>query len=249
MLMAMSTASIPTTPSDRVVRPAPGWLLATLAAGYGALFAAGLYFVTGLHERPGYPAPGEGAARIVAYFGSEVADVRTSVFLSVAAEIVLGLFTVLVSSRLRATGRPTIAGAVLYAGFTVAFLQLISHVAEWAATFPGLGSGGTLAVYYLSYGLGGPAFSLAMGVFVGLLAIGGRSRLAPAWIVVVGLVIAVVGVVSWGNLIAPEQPILTILIPLTRFPALIWLVLFSVCAALRPAPGAAGSATARGAVR
>lgn len=201
-------------------------LPAVLALGYAALFVAGLYFVTGFHENPAYPSPGLGAAQIVAYFERNPSDVRGSVFLSFAAELFLGAFTAVTVSRLRGiSSTGLLAGTVLFAGFAVAFLQMMSHLAEWTATFPGLGQSGILTAFYLSYGLGGPAFSLTMGLFAGLLAAIGRARGAlPGWVFWSGLVVAAIGLASWGNLLTPEVRFLTPLIPLTRFPALAWLV-------------------------
>lgn len=201
-------------------------LPALLALAYAVFFVAGLYFVTGFHESPAYPSPGLAPSGIVDYFEQNASDVRTSVFLNFAAELFLGAFTAVAVTRLhRISSSGLLADTVLFAGFAVALLQMTSHLGEWTATFPGLGQPGILAAFYLSYGLGGPAFSLTMGVFVGLLAAVGRARGAlPGWVFWSGLGIACVGLVSWGNLLVPDVPFLTPLIPLTRFPALAWLV-------------------------
>jgi hypothetical protein len=46
-------------------------------------------------------------------------------------------------------------------------------------------------------------------------------HLLPRWIVVLGLVLAVAGELSWLHLISPQA---LFLIPLTRFPGFIWLI-------------------------
>jgi hypothetical protein len=46
-------------------------------------------------------------------------------------------------------------------------------------------------------------------------------KLLPKWIVVLGLVLAVAGELSWLHLISPAM---LFLIPLTRFPGFIWIV-------------------------
>ena len=225
-------------------RPAPAGLalraLSTLLAlGYAILFIAGLSFVTGLHENPAYPAPGAAISQIVAYFEHNAGDVRTSIFLSFAAELFLGAFVAVSVVRLRGLApREALVEIALFTGIAVAFLQMTSHLAEWTATFPGLGQPGILTAYYLSYGLGGPAFSLTMGLFIGVLAAAGwRAGALPGWVVCSGAVIACIGLVSWGNLLVPEARFLTLLIPLTRFPSLIWLI--AAGATLRaPAVGA-----------
>jgi len=43
----------------------------------------------------------------------------------------------------------------------------------------------------------------------------------PKWVVVLGLVLAVSGELSWFNMITPKA---LFLIPLTRFPGFIWLI-------------------------
>lgn len=219
----MSVAAIERpTSSGRLVRVLP----ALLAAGYAVFFVVGLYFVTGFHESPAYPSPGAASSQVVTYFERSAGDVRTSIFLSFAAELFLGALVAVTAWRLRALSSLALPVEVLlFAGFSVAFLQMSSHLAEWTATFPGLGKSGVLTAYYLSYGLGGPAFSLTMGVFVGLVAgFGWRAGVLPGWVVWSGFVVACIGLVSWGNLLAPEVRFLTLLIPLTRFPALAWLV-------------------------
>ncbi|WP_263366404.1 hypothetical protein [Edaphobacter bradus] len=47
------------------------------------------------------------------------------------------------------------------------------------------------------------------------------QRLLPRWIVVLGLVLAVAGELSWLHLVVPSA---LFLIPLTRFPGFIWII-------------------------
>ncbi len=46
-------------------------------------------------------------------------------------------------------------------------------------------------------------------------------KLLPKWIVVLGIVLAVCGELSWLNLILPKA---LFLVPLTRFPGFVWLI-------------------------
>jgi hypothetical protein len=50
---------------------------------------------------------------------------------------------------------------------------------------------------------------------------GAFMKLLPRWIVVLGLVLAVAGELSWFHLVSPGA---LFLIPLTRFPGFIWLI-------------------------
>jgi hypothetical protein len=77
-------------------------------------------------------------------------------------------------------------------------------------------------LYRVSFALGGPAYS----VFFGLLAAGisvtaGLYKLLPKWIVILGLVVAVAGELSWFEILSVK---LLPLIPLTRFPGFVWMI-------------------------
>src|ERR1700682_6594174 len=85
------------------------------------------------------------------------------------------------------------------------------------------------ALYRVSFGLGGPGYS----VFFGLLAAGisvtaGLYKLLPKWIVILGLIVAVTGELSWFGILEVK---LLPLIPLTRFPGFVWMIAagFSLC--------------------
>ncbi|HEX4215075.1 MAG TPA: hypothetical protein VIA06_17280 [Candidatus Dormibacteraeota bacterium] len=221
------TSRRPVLPGARSGPSAPFRLVPGLvAAVYAALFVAGLYFVTGLHTAPGLPAPGDSQATIVRYFLVNTQAVRTSVYLSLLAELALGVLTAIIAGRLLAQGvAAELTQIVLFAGFATALVQTSSHICEWVLTWPGLGRGAMLGLYYLLYGLGGPGFSVLMGFLCGAVAIvGSRRGLLPRWIVGVGLVIAVIGAISSITFLMPTTFPFTVAIPLTRFPALAWLV-------------------------
>jgi hypothetical protein len=79
-----------------------------------------------------------------------------------------------------------------------------------------------IALYYLGYGLGGPGFSVPMGLLMaGISVTAAFLKLLPRWVIVLGLVLAVAGELSWLNLAFPK---LLFLIPLVRFPGFIWLI-------------------------
>jgi len=79
-----------------------------------------------------------------------------------------------------------------------------------------------LALYYFSYALGGPGFSVPMGLFMAGVSVPcAFLRLLPKWVIVLGMILAVTGELSWFHLVSPKT---LFLIPLVRFPGFIWLI-------------------------
>src|SRR5262249_30321038 len=94
----------------------------------------------------------------------------------------------------------------------------------WVMAYPGTASDPAVirALYYLAYALGGPGFSVPMGLLLAGVSIpAGFWKLLPRWLVLFGLVLAIVGELRWLNLVLPQA---LFLIPLTRFPGFIWLI-------------------------
>lgn len=80
----------------------------------------------------------------------------------------------------------------------------------------------TLALYRFAFGLGGPGYSASLGLLMAGISVPVLfRRLAPRWIPIFGLVLALVGELSWLNI---EFPQALLLIPLTRFPGFIWMI-------------------------
>jgi len=60
-----------------------------------------------------------------------------------------------------------------------------------------------LALYYFSYALGGPGFSVPMGLFMaGVSVPSAFLRLLPKWVIVLGMILAVTGELSWFHLVS-----------------------------------------------
>jgi len=213
-----------TIPLDRHPGPNLG-VVATISV---VLFLAGLSLVTVFVTNPSFPSPDAGITRIVMYFQMRPEQVRISAFLSFGSLIVLGVFVAGLVSRFRFFGvRSAWVDITLWAGFVIAVDQSLSHLCEWALTWPSVAQNTptTLAFYYLLSGAGGPGFSVPMGLLVGSISlVGGRRKLLPKWIVWSGFVISMIGLVSWLNLLLPTFSSLPATIPLTRFPSFIWLI-------------------------
>jgi hypothetical protein len=200
--------------------------LGMLATIFTVLFNAGLYSVISFSAaKPHFPGPWEPAETVVAYFNARASDVLLCAFLQFGASIPLGIFTATAVSRLqflgvRAAG-PTIA---LFGGLATSFNLLASALILWVMAYPGIAQDGAVlrALYYLSYAFGGVGFSVPLGLLIAGISISaGFARLLPKWIVIIGIVLGVVGELSWLNLVFPKA---LFLIPLTRFPGFIWLI-------------------------
>jgi hypothetical protein len=219
----MNTQIKSATPTVAVHQgPHPGML----AILYTVLFCAGLYPVTALYKQPYWPGPWESASVIVPYFQTYGARVLLCISLQLGAFICLGLFTATIVSRLHFLGaRAAGVYIALFGGFMVVFDAMAGTMAMWAMIHPSVAphSDVVIALYYLGYGLGGPGFSIPMGLLIaGVSVTAAFMRVLPKWLIVLGLVLAAAGELSWLHLIL--YPKLLFLIPLVRFPGFIWII-------------------------
>jgi hypothetical protein len=201
--------------------PHPG----ILALLYTVLFCLGLYPVTALYKLPYWPGPWEPPSVIIPYFQNYGGRVLFCIVLQFGAMVCLGLFTVAVVSRLRLLGGDTFGvNIVLLGGFLVVADAFAGSMAMWTMLRPGVLQDAplVLALYYIGFGLGGPGFSVPMGLLMaGVSVTAAFRKLLPAWVIVFGLVLAVAGEISWLHLAFPK---LLFLIPLVRFPGFVWLI-------------------------
>lgn len=200
----------------------PLWLGAIV---FAVLFNAGLFPVTALGGKPYFPGPGESPEVIAAFFQVRPSAVLLCAFLHFGAAIPLGIFTATVVSQLRFLGvRAAGPHIALFGGFATAINMMVASSVLWTMTYPGIAQDGPLiqALYRLTFALGGPGFSVPLGILLaGISVTAAFGRLLPKWIVVLGLLIAVVGELSWLEIMFPG---LIFLIPLTRFPGFVWLI-------------------------
>ncbi|MGB6193244.1 MAG: hypothetical protein WBF42_12320 [Terracidiphilus sp.] len=176
---------------------------------------------------PYYPGPWEPIQTITAFFQARPHAVLLCTFLQFGSAIPLGIFTASAVSRLKFLGvkaaGPDIA---LFGGFATAITMMMGTSVLWTMTRPAISHNpvATEALYYIGYGIGGPGFSVPLGLLIAGLSVPVLfNRLVPRWIPVVGLVIALIGELSWLDIIFPAA---LPLIPLTRFPAFLWLIAF-----------------------
>jgi hypothetical protein len=201
--------------------PHPG----VLAVLYTVLFCVGLYPVTALYKQPYWPGPWEPASTIVPYFQTYGARVLFCLVLQLGAMVCLGIFVATVVSRLQFLGaRAAGTYIALVGGILVVADSIAGTMAMWTMLRPGIVEHPplVLALYYIGYGLGGPGFSVPMGLLMaGVSVTAAFMKLLPGWVVVLGLILATAGELSWLHLMFPQ---LLFLIPLVRFPGFLWLI-------------------------
>jgi hypothetical protein len=199
--------------------------LGVLAVVFTIVKLASIGVVSVLAGSPAFPSPQQPASEVVSYFQAFPTRVLWCAFLQVGSAIPLGLFAVSTVSRLRFLGvRAAGAEIALFGGLLVAFDSLASGLVLWTLAQPGIAQDGVLAqaLNFVQFGFGGPGFALPMGLFIaGVSVTAGVARLLPSWLVWFGLVLAVIGELSWISLVVPAA---LLLIPLTRFPAFVWLI-------------------------
>jgi hypothetical protein len=204
----------------------PLWLPATM---YVFLFLAGLYPVTVFGGTPYFPGPDESLDVIVNFFRLRPSAVRLCAFFQFGAAIPLGLFTATAVSQLRFLGvRAAGTYIALFGGIATAVNMLVSSAVLSVMGYPGIADQPLLiqALYRLTFALGGTGFSVPFGILVAGIAIPALIyRLVPKWIGILGMVIAIVGELSWLQTMFPQ---LLPLIPLTRFPGFIWIIAVGV---------------------
>jgi hypothetical protein len=214
--------------------------LGALALAFTALFLIGLFPVTIFGGKPYFPGPWEPASTIVAFFQARPSAALLCAFLQFGSAIPLGIFTASVVSRLeffgvRAAG-PRIAQ---FGGFATVFMMMANAAVLFAMAQPAVfqSQQAILALYYLGFALGGPAYSVSFGLLMAGVSVPlFFRRLTPRWIPILGLVLAGIGELSWLNF---EFPQALPLVPLTRFPGFVWMIAigFALPASLRRASG------------
>lgn len=203
--------------------PHPG----AVAVVFACLFITGLSFVVSLTgQQPYFPGPWESAETIATYFQNNARDVMWCAFFQFGSVIPLGIFTATMTSRIRFLGG-RVAGVdiALFGGFLTAFSVVISSMILWTMAYPGVAADVNVlrALYYLSFAIGGVGYSVPLGLLIAGVALTSLfMKTLPRWLTISGLLLAIIGELSFLTLV---NPAFLPLIPLTRFPGFVWLVL------------------------
>jgi len=201
--------------------------LGILATIFAILFNTGLSFVISFSDTsPHFPGPWESAEIIANYFRNQSRDVLMCGFFQLGSAIPLGLFTASIVSRLQFLGVKAAGSHIaLFGGFMTAFNVAISAFILWVMAYPGIAQDPsvTRTLYYLSFAIGGVGYSMPLGLLIaGVSITSGLTKILPKWMMWFGISLAVFGEASFLSLLFPD---LIFLIPLTRFPGFIWLII------------------------
>jgi hypothetical protein len=215
------------TMNHAVKHPSPPLLPVSLI--HLALFAASLVLNAVLSGGAFFPSPfAPDVAQ--AHFSAHPAAALVAGFFVFCSAIPLGLFAATVTSRLQFFGVRVAGVNIASFGGTGAALALgFSGLCMWALGQPGvaLQAGATRALHLLAFAAGGPGFAVMFGLLaLGVSLAGGLSRLLPRWVMGLGVVLGILGeLASLSVLWSPAA----ILLPLVRFPGLVWLVSVGAC--------------------
>lgn len=217
----MSTPSSVAVPRIRHQGPPPG-VLATI---YTVLFCTGLYFVTQFSAKPHFHGPWEPVSTLMAFFQARSEAVLLCSFFHFGAAIALGLFTATIVNQMRFLGvRAAGVNIAMFGGFATVFSMFVSAFTLWTLAQHGVAQDAavTEAFYYFGFAAGGPGFSVPLGLLIAGISVPSMfMKLLPKWVAVSGIVLGAIGELSWLNLVIPK---VVFLVPLTRFPAFIWLM-------------------------
>jgi hypothetical protein len=188
---------------------------ALLVAGLGASAALGGTF----------PSPYADPSVIAAHFAGQPDAVLAGGVLVFGSAVPLVLYAATASTRLRQLGVTAPGATIALAGGVLAGGALAaSGLLQWTLARPAVREAGPLvrALADLAFLAGGPAHVVFLGLLVAGIAVPGLLLgLLPRPVAVAGLVIAAVAELSFLSLAVPA---LSVLLPLARFPGLVWLV-------------------------
>jgi hypothetical protein len=190
----------------------------------GMLVAAALGGVT--------PNPLGPPGTVTNYYRQHANSTQAGAIFLYAASVPLLIYAATVSARLRQLGITAPGATIALAGGVVASTMLsLSALIAWTLSRPAVTSDAALihGLSTLSFLTGGVAHVVPLGLLLAGISVPALIvRLLPRPVAWAGLIIAAIAELSTLSLVFPA---LAILLPIARFPALIWLV---VAGALLP---------------
>lgn len=171
------------------------------------------------------PSPFGDGAQITAFFADHPTAVLVSAVFTFASAVPLGILAATLSSRLRTLGVTAPGATIALAGGVVASSMLaLSGLLTWVLARTGPSGDAPLvrALHDLTFLTGGVAHVVFLGLLIAGVAVPALLLgLLPRAVAITGLVIAAVAEIS---VLALVVDVAAVLLPLARFPALIWLV-------------------------
>jgi hypothetical protein len=175
------------------------------------------------------PSPFGDPATILRYVGGEPDALRVSSVLVFGSSVPFVVYAATVSARLRQLGVTAPGATIALAGGIVAGAALAtSGLLQWVLSRPEVSGSEPVvrALHDLAFLAGGPAHVVFLGLLLAGIAVPGLLLgLLPRSTAWAGLVIAGLAELSFLALVWPP---LGILLPIARFPGLLWLVVAGV---------------------
>ncbi|MFC4948386.1 DUF4386 domain-containing protein [Pseudonocardia sp. GCM10023141] len=198
----------------------PPVLLAGISLG---LLVAGLAISAALGGT--IPSPFGDATAITSYFAQHPAAVQASALFTFGSAVPLALLAATVSTRLRTLGGTAPGATIALVGGVVSAAMLsISALLGWVLSRPEVSADPPLvrALHDLTFLTGGVAHVVFLGLLVAGVAVPGLlAGVLPRWLAITGIAIAAVAELATLSLLWDG---VSILLPIARFPGLIWLV-------------------------
>lgn len=171
------------------------------------------------------PSPFGEPGAITAYFSQQSDAALASAVFTFASAVPLALFAATAGSRLRALGVTAPGATIAQVGGVVSATMLaLSGLVMWVLSRPAVVADGPLvrALHDLTFLTGGVAHVVFLGLLIAGIAVPGLLLgLLPRAVAIIGLVIAAVAELATLALIWEG---VAILLPIARFPGLIWLI-------------------------
>lgn len=172
-----------------------------------------------------FPSPFGDPAASLTYFREQPDAVRTASVLLFGSSVPLVIYAATASVRLRQLGMTAPGSVIALAGGTLAGGALASSgLLQWTLASPVVRDSEPVvtALQDLTFLSGGPVHVVFLGLLIAGIAVPGLVLgLFPRWLAWAGLVIAGLAELSFLTLAWPP---LGLLVPLARFPGLLWLV-------------------------
>jgi len=199
--------------------------LGLLASVFFALFVASIVAHFALTEGAPYPTPFRPLDELQAHYLRFADSARWVAMLQFGASVPFGLCAVVMVSRML-FHRVRVAGVyiALLGGLGASFFMGVSALAGWMLSQPGVADDlGALRIAQLfMFATGGVGHTTMLGLLLAGISVPALMfGLLPRWVCWLGLVVAAIAELSVLSLGFPQ---LSILLPLARFPAYLWLL-------------------------
>jgi hypothetical protein len=171
------------------------------------------------------PLPFAGGTSVIDYIVAHPGAVQTAAVGAFASSVPMAIYAATASARLRQLGITAPGATIALAGGVLAAGALgLSGLLLWSLSRPEVTADEPLvrAIYFLVFLTGGPGHVVVLGLLLAGMAVPSLILgLLPRWLAWTGLVIAAIAEVTTVVLIWPG---LNPLLPIARFPALVWLI-------------------------